>query len=797
MVGVTIAFLLIGLFLGCRITIKQEVKKGSGEYLVLSEGQVAAQRLLGNDYCIEEAVFYVSEIEGSEDAQLEIYLTKGGYDLKQAEIEAVESIPLKDIKEKNQITVSFGNKKLIYQRDYYLVFAYMDSDPYGRISLEKADSGYGLFGREAQADESLAYYIKYQSRGGVPFFIWKVIFLYGFCSLGICLWFHLNYYEAMAVSCLGSSIWMYAFALLGIMKWGVYLLWIFAVVGVGLWIYELKKKTYGQIIEFLREYLISGIICWGIILFLYLIVDSSRSIYGGDDFIQWAHAPKLMYLFDKIPVHEKSTLALFRYPPLFSLFQYLFLEIQGRFSVEALYFSKHFFETGLLLGCMAKSKRNLALAVPMSVFLIIGLQSVFFDGYQVHNLYVDITLAIIWGYVLVQIFELLHRKSLKNMIFLIMGVLVLTLTKEVGVVLALITIAGMICIWLYRRKEIVTTLWLKCIGIITGTFAIAGMSWQIWLKSAVKTTANSNVVRSSTASNTVAASGYGLEKIVNYLTGKGEAYQYEIIPRHFHKLFFEREFINPIFSLPYFGWIMVLCCIVLLITWQNTNWKKTGKSIAIFTLVTGILEAVFMHLSYTFTFGESVAVIFESERRYLGTVIMGLAVFIIVAMEKSVNNNLKAEVALISVFCILVYVLSNGLLNYRLKITDPSIVDYGSDIAQDLEQAEALKSSNIIGESQKTCYISMDGTGNEWIYYQYYLSPGKLTNITSFFRNSDLKEEEAKEYLSEFDYLFIRDGNEQFVAQYGTLLENIEEINDMQLYQIRKQEEQLLEGVSY
>ena len=77
MVGVTIAFLLIGLFLGCRITIKQEVKKGSGEYLVLSEGQVAAQRLLGNDYCIEEAVFYVSEIEGSEDAQLEIYLTNG------------------------------------------------------------------------------------------------------------------------------------------------------------------------------------------------------------------------------------------------------------------------------------------------------------------------------------------------------------------------------------------------------------------------------------------------------------------------------------------------------------------------------------------------------------------------------------------------------------------------------------------------------------------------------------------------------------------------------------------------
>lgn len=198
-----------------------------------------------------------------------------------------------------------------------------------------------------------------------------------------------------------------------------------------------------------------------------------------DEYSHWGLAVKDMFFYDSFAKHVNTTVMLPRYVPFATLIEYFFVFAGGIFSQELVYIAYQAAVLNVLIMiCGVGRKRRLYLlpAVVVMVFLPV----IFFrDIYN--TIYVDSMLAVFMAYVLI----CYYTEELKgfNLLRVLGGLFALTLTKDMGMVIAGLLTAIMMADRLYhalhRKKKVLISLLCPCACalFVIGVY----FSWQIYM----------------------------------------------------------------------------------------------------------------------------------------------------------------------------------------------------------------------------------------------------------------------------------------------------------------------------
>ena len=299
-----------------------------------------------------------------------------------------------------------------------------------------------------------------------------------------------------------------------------------------------------------------------------------------------------------------------------------------------------------------------------------------------------------------------------------------------------------------------------------------------------------NYVKALNLDSQFSVSDFKFNELIGIIKGSnGEAWQYQTSNNFRYALIAEPlTYLNG-FSFSYFQ-IIILSLILLYIIYRfnKEHLNKNQIFLIIITLIIGALGYAFVMLvTYIFSFGEVEGPILASFNRYMSTytLICILYVFSIFNYFNSLKDtksvHLKTSMLL---FAILVLLEPQFiLLKYIPEIKNNTPTAYEN-------QANII--NNNTKENAKIFIISQEPTNGEALkmqyYLQYYINPRQV-NFANYYLPTDQENIEQyfndniKNYLFEFDYLYLASINNNFTEEYKFLFKN-DNISQQQLYKI-------------
>lgn len=798
-------YLIAGVLLALKGTQSCQQGVFTGQRVALDSNKVLRQRLLGNDYYIKKASFRIETENITPDGKLTVCLKKGGKEDRNSDVEEVEFIG-SDLQGMREISISFPRTKLIYNRDYYIEFYFVDSNTEASIWFETDENGYGLENESSDYGLSLACDINYYSPDSKALFVWKIILVFGLSTVTLCLINRVMFWEANVAVCLFSVVCIYIFGLFDMLKFGYYALLVISVTMVLLLIWFVATREWEEIRSLWKRYIHGAFLCWCILLMFYFVADKGKMIQYWDELRHWAVAVKDMYLFDSFPVHQNTAVELVRYPPVYSAFQYLILQMYGRFSEGILHLAKHILMMALLMGCMENcdgkaEKRKLPLVV-MGI-LCFSIPELFYSGSLMNSIYNDEIIGCAFAFILVYLKKVVENGSLFNIFSLSGGVFLCILSKDSGLIAVLITLCAIICIltFLKIQSKIWDRKWILGGLIIFATTVISEFSWHFYLnyKSSIEIEKVSNSFAGKSL-DTVAATGLGRNAILDFLCGRAEPYKYRAIPLYFKRIFAGEDYPNSIFAASYILWMFVVCLLLFLIVLKI---KRSNIIWLFLNALIGVGTAVAYLLLYIFTFPEEDTVGFASLERYLAVHLIAMCILMIFTLGQALDSERRREYWGINLcMCMTLLVLTGGCSNYRGWVTSNKEVD-GKIDQEVIEKGKLLRIR--LKETDSLYYISKDNPGARYLTTKYFCLPiqfnprenkGKRSYypVISEPRADDyqITEQEWREVLSHYDYLYIETCDSKFAEAYQKLFEDPNEVGDGILYLINKKEPKLL-----
>ncbi len=248
------------------------------------------------------------------------------------------------------------------------------------------------------------------------------------------------------------------------------------------------------------------------------------------------------------------------------------------------------------------------------------------------------------------------------------------------------------------------------------------------------------------------------------------------------RMFYEDFLSKPVYVLLLFVLIFTII-ICLLIKKENKKRYLVGNiTVVIFVIIYGI----FLALSYTFLFESWESTTLMSYRRYYGSVIVFMSIFVlsVVLYQTDLFTNDKHRLfASLALALILVrsYPLPSNLLFKQTETSyisyEYGIKEYGKETANDINRLIPTDSNVFIVCQNNGAIWSESGVAN-WVHY--YIAP-RNTNFVDFSFGSPYSEEDiytedisAKDLLariSKYDYVYIDNADDVFYSRYGKMFD--------------------------
>lgn len=248
--------------------------------------------------------------------------------------------------------------------------------------------------------------------------------------------------ETFAPAAFTSVLVLYLFGLLGFLQAGLWLVAGLGLCGIIFWLVcAARKKSW-----LLYSWLTPGSL---ILIFAILYIawmQGGKLIMDNDEFSHWGFAVKVMHHTDELGVFHPDVLGFAAYPPATSLFQYLFVRLTPTFTEGYLFRAEGLLAVSLLLPVLAHfSWKKFGTALLSGVTLAL-LPLIFYPDFY-SNLQVDGLLGLMQCYLL-YVWLSSRRADSFTLLQLTLGCAVLTLTKESGILLALLTLAIILYPWI-------------------------------------------------------------------------------------------------------------------------------------------------------------------------------------------------------------------------------------------------------------------------------------------------------------------------------------------------------------
>lgn len=552
------------------------------------------------------------------------------------------------------------------------------------------------------------------------------------------------------------------------------------------------------------EYITPGLVSFGIMVIFLLVVSRNTFMKQWDEYSHWGLAAKDMFYYDSFGTHAGSSVLHRRYPPLSTLMEYFFLRINGIFSESVSYAAHLSLIISLLIGVFKNSTwKNIKACLP-GFFICLFIPVVFFD--YIFTLYVDLLLAALTAYVLMCYFG--EKFSIFNGVRIIMGLVALVLTKDIGLVLAgLILLAIML--------DMILDLWKKDKKIFNKQIAVSGLVyglaigcsfilWQFYLRISTATSSAGGTTKA--IGGAISASKISVEGILDLLTFKAEEYKYTVIWNFIKTILSGRTYYVREFAFSYAA-VWFICLVVTFIVCRKQNKEDEINRLSKYSILSGLIAfgyAAFLLITYVFTFSRGEALELASHSRYLASCVGGIFIafwgLLLIKMQ-DMQDETKYVNARICIVCLCaVLMIGVPLKNFfpeklRSHFTEETVAGY--DKIEEVVRTVCDKNDRIY-------FVSSFDNGTQYFIFRTYVSPVKSPAYKEwdFYSSENIYYEasvenqisrkiiktldEWKDELMDYDYVFINYPSSYFVESYGPLFADPFQIGERTLFRVIK-----------
>lgn len=723
------------------------------------------------------------------------------------------------------IEYSFDRVGVIPGERYHFVLTYIDVETQGQLNIKAGNNYAGCSVAEISQGKAAALDIICVKNNKI-FWLFGVMFPVAAISLFLMLTFDKKWEETVGCSVLIEGIILYVCGLFGHLVSGIYLIFGLAIL-LTVYVYiNVKKKQ----LEWHRL-LSVGVWIYYIFFFIIIITCLGKRIAGRDQLALWAMVPRDMFYYDGFCNHVNSGIldGYMHYPPLTGIIEYLYVYLNGVFSDEVVFIA---FQTLMLGICMIlfvpvnKHKRNIIPAMIATVCL-----PVLFLMDISSAILIEPILGALLMYVLISYF--LYDFDLFNVIRMLIGLIALALVKETGFILA-IMIAFAILIDCFVKKVVRvpgTKKHILFVGLATTLIVISFFSWNIYVNMPVKQVAydkSSGVVSEAHDVNqelsleydnsSVSRSGISVEKLIELVKGEGDDYQYDVIDAFIVFLFEDQSFEVGAIKVSYFGVIVIIC----IICWLASLFEPKQENKAVFVRYSIMLIMISLGfclcllILYMFAFPQNEAVQLAQINRYLSPCVYGFFSVLLYLLYGNVSKNdeVQKQSAHKYIAIGLSAILLTNIPISQLVVEEYERENYANDeiVYGYSDITEILRSIGKRGE--KVYFICEDGGEfMEYIFrneifpmissqgYSNIVSTQDAANIMTEYYGKDglswyqipvVTMEEWKTILMDYEYLVIFHSDRMFVESYGELFEDVATIGDGTIYEVQKDESDVL-----
>lgn len=588
--------------------------------------------------------------------------------------------------------------------------------------------------------------------------------------------------EVIGMSVLSIGVTLYLFGLCGNVEYGMKFLYIVA--GVGL-IYILYHIWMGKCE--IRKFLSFSVI--GVCLFYVfsIVYNYNTIITDTDEFTHWALAVKDMFYSNQLSMHEGTSVNITRYPPFMALFQYFFMYQNQVFSEKFLYMAYQFAGFCLLVSWFGgkEKKSGLWKSVLYGVTFIFPL--ILYPRFY-NSIMIDGFLGMLFAYVIYCYVS--EKMDIFNTFRITLGLIALTLTKEMGIVLAGIACCVFMCDKIYHGvfeqkkqikeliKSVLPVIWSGIITLIT----FFGWQWYCII----------NLDNLQQRNRALAS-----EMIGHIPADASNELQFRV------QVLLEglRKIGNDIqigsFSL------IALLSIILVYLYFKRNSMERRKNFHFFVFLEGGFFIYFFVLIFLYAtvFSREEALRTASINRYLFSYLAGIIYALLGCL---INGNIKYKnnnAVLAIIACATIYFGSTTeLLSMNQFVDKKQDLLWGYD---DLEE----KMHCFMEKGEKIFFWCDNTTQMSFQIFTYTACPFRrqFDEDGWSFRYHDLETDKVKTYeidkireiLSNYDYVYIADFDEEAKRTYSQLFKNIDEFEQYGIYEVECEDGVYLEQIGY
>lgn|GEM_PF-2576906 len=513
-----------------------------------------------------------------------------------------------------------------------------------------------------------------------------------------------------------------------------------------------EKKDWKEIWEKFKSF----IILYGIMAIL--LIGFISIVW--DDFSHWLLTVKNMVLFNELSNNSKSTILFKTYPPATAIIQYFYNFVGGIGfrSLNLEYNSQlitNYFVMILLLSIVNMiqlSKKTKIILYPV-LFLIPAI----FNTEIYVSLYVDVILSIMGVYLIIFYEYIKKQKINKRFEFIDMAfaTLFLSLIKSTGTAIIVFYLIYIVIDLILTKKYKFN---LKVIITILISLLLGKKSWGYYL--------------SRTKADIIWETGkITLGNVLKVFDGKGQQYQYETINNFFKAILKQRI---GIFPYTVFFIIMIGLLIYLYIRKKDNERLK----LLIYNILIIVIYPISLLLMYIFIFSPAEAINLASFSRYLSTIVIFLILLNVLILIKD-KTILKYE-KIITICVIILFFTNSTMKTFTIKKFKQI-----KKAKENRNEIRPIPKEISINPDNKIYFIS-NMTKDEGYYYwifKYEATP--LKTQPNYYNDN----ENLFETLKNFNYIYIKDFDDNFSKKYSAIFKNSLEANNF--YKIEKENNEI------
>ena len=592
-----------------------------------------------------------------------------------------------------------------------------------------------------------------------------IFFIITIISIVISIKLRIKTEQAIPIAVIGLIVLVYLTGIAGNLLIGIYVILLLFILSTIYVIYYFIKNEEKRK-EIFKQQITPGVLIYGCLYILFIILNKNRIFNDYDEFNHWALIIKDMYLNDNFAFKREAITAFNEYPPFTAVFEYIILKFSSSYSEDIIIIANNILAISLMMPIFKKVNWNKSIkwvSVILPIMLLIPL--IIYSNFY-FNILVDGLIGIFIAYILYQWFTNESNKLYRN-ISTGLGMIGISLIKSSGIGIAIVlTIIIIIdCIKTNSLNSLNKSNKKRDILTISIIFIICIALLGIWIINIEKNNQEKNWNMDNIS----------IENIIEVIKGNVPNDRKGTINKYIERII-EDDTITERNLTVITATLLILAINVYVYMYIEKDNKKRYLCYSICLYVFELIYLGYMLLTYLFLFNSGEAWGFASFDRYYGTIFLGMLLFHVwVGLKYMEKIDTKKIIIILSI--IIIFLPLNTIQEKIINANQDKI----NRIVERKSYTKIIDYKNILNENDKIYYIEETPINFQYSLQimKYQMLPIKIDNEGVTADAKKLKDL-WREY--NYTYVYVQKVNDSVTQEFEE--EFSEKIEDETMYKI-------------